>query len=147
MLILAAGATLAAAAPRRQNKNIERIAWEIAAAYKANDLGRLDAKRLIRGRLRIVISYASLDGEDEQPDTVRRFRSFRAVERWLKSRTGKLDNYNRYVQKFVRCRRGRCEFHDDEGSLHNRLYLDAITYGFGSDGRLFIKEIDLYNGD
>ena len=129
-----------------REKRIEQAAVQFAEAYRAKNLSVLDAARLIRGSVKVVIGYASAD-ETEIPDTIRRFPSFRALQLWLADRSEKgVDNPNWYVQKNVSCLRGRCSFDDDEGSLHNRLYLSEIVYGY-RNGRPFIKEIHLWNGD
>lgn len=137
----------AGAAAQTKTKRVERIARQFAAAYEAKDLGRLDAARLIRGRVRIVIGYAYLDEKDAEPDTIRSFRSFKAVDRWLKTRADKgIDNPGRYVREFAGCRKGTCDFTDLKGSLHNQLYLEEFKYGY-RNGRLYIKAIYLWNGD
>jgi len=146
LLILICAST-GAAQSRSQKKRIGQIAVQIAGAYEAKNLGRLDQARLIRGPVRIVIGSFAFDETDETPDTVRRFRSFKSFDQWLKNRQAKaIDNPGRYVRKFAGCRKGRCEFNDDGGSLHNQLYLDEILYGY-RNGRLFIKAIRLWNGD
>lgn len=139
------GATIAPA--QTKSKRTEQIAVRFAEAYKAKDLGKLDRARLIRGTIRIVIGYSYLDEKDAEPDTIRRFRSFKSVERWLQNRAAKaIDNPGRYVREFAGCRKGTCTFTGLKGSLHNHLYLDEILYGY-RNGRLFIKEIRLWNGD
>jgi len=147
LLMFVAGGVFAAAQTRKQNKKIRQIAAEIAAAYKAKDLGKLDALQIIRGKFRIVIGYAYLDEKDAQPDTVRYFKSFRAAERWLEQRQKKvIDNPSRYVRALKDCSNDRCLFDDGSGSLHNQLYLDEIYYSYRK-GRLFIKGLYLWNGD
>jgi hypothetical protein len=131
-----------AAAQKTKTGRIDLIAQRIAEAYGAKDLGRLDAARLIRGRVRIRIGYV-----EETPDTVRSFRSFKAVETWLDQRAEKgIDNPGRYVRDFAGCRKGSCDFTDMTGSLHNQLYLQDISYGYRK-GRWYIREISLWNGD
>lgn len=143
LILLCASLTAAA---QSQKKQIERIAVQIAEAYKSKNLGSLDKSKLIRGSVQIVVGYVSLD-EKEVPDTVRRFRSFRTLERWLDNRVTKgIDNPGRYVREFTGCSRGSCSFDDDRGSLHNQLYLFDISYGYRK-GRFFIKSINVWNGD
>ena len=147
MLIPAASASFVPARAQTKNKRVAQIAVRIADAYKAKNLGRLDSMRLIRGGVRIRIGYSYLDEKDEKSDTIRNFRSFESVDRWLENRAAKaIDNPGRYVREFEGCRKGTCTFTDLRGSLHNQLYLDEILYGY-RNGRLFVKEIRLWNGD
>ena len=135
-------ASFAMAQPKLQNKQIAPIAVQIAEAYKAKKLSSLDRAQLIRGSVKIVVGYV-----EETSETVRRFRSFKALERWLDNRVAKgLDNPGRYVRTFTGCRQGSCGFDDDGGSLHNQLYLSEILYGYRK-GRPFIKALHLWNGD
>lgn len=111
-------------------------------SLQVEKLEPLDQSRLIRGSVQIVVGYV-----EETPDTVKRFRSFKALEIWLDRRVTKgLDNPGRYVREFKGCRRGVCSFEDDSGSLHNQLYLSDILYGFRK-GRPYIKALRVWNGD
>jgi len=142
ILLILLSTSLAAAQSRSQKKRIERIAVQIAEAYKSKSLSTLDRSRLLRGSVQIVVGYV-----EETPDTVKRFRSFRALEIWLDRRVTKgLDNPGRYVREFKGCRKGSCGFYDESGSLHNQLYLSEILYGFRK-GRPFIKALRVWNGD
>ena len=146
-MVFFAGASIAAAQSRRQNKDVKIIAAKFAAAYEAKDLGRLDALRLIRGTVKVDIGFAYADERDAQPDVVRRFRSFKTLERWLDRRAEKgVDNPSRNPRTLKECRKNRCSFEDERGSLHNQLYLSEIVFRH-RNGRLFIKEISLWNGD
>lgn len=141
-LLILLCASYASAQTRFQKKRIERLAVQIAEAYKAKNLSSLDRARLIRGSVKIVVDYV-----EETPETVMRFRSFKALEQWLDRRVAKgLDNPGRFVRQFAGCRRGSCTFDDDGGSLHNQLYLFEVLYGYRK-GRLYIKALHLWNGD
>ena len=130
-VLIFVSAILVNAQSRSQEKQIERIAAKIA---DTDDLGRLD-QRLIRGSLKIVIEY---DAGEPLPD-VRRFRSFKAAERWLKSR--ERDGFPiRMFCELEGCREGRCYFDIVGGMSHNRLYTKKILYGYRKK-RPYIKAI------
>ena len=133
------GANAAAAQTRAQKKQIVQVAQKIA---EVDDLGRLDRLGLIRGSVKIVIRHSiSEDPEFE----IKRFRSFRAAERWLDSRT--IDGFPmRMSMPFKGCARGVCTFESEGGILHNRLYLKRILYGYRKK-RLFIKAVYFLDGD
>lgn len=136
--------TLVQAQPRSKSKTINRIAKKAADVYKAKNLGALDAERLVLSKVKIVIEHSLLE---ELPFETKFFRSFKSVERWLKSREGGEEGSPfRQVQTFTGCRKGRCSFDQDGGILHNQLYLKRIYYGF-RNGRAYIKELYFLDGD
>ncbi|HEX8249194.1 MAG TPA: hypothetical protein VF599_13540 [Pyrinomonadaceae bacterium] len=146
LLIVAGAAAAFAQQSPFKNKGIERVMAQIVEAYDAENLGSLDAARLIRGRVRIVIGFMSSSSEEEPPDEVARFRSFGAAERWLKKRNQKYATSFGRAQAFTGCSKGACGFEQSSGILHNQLYLSEIRYGY-RQGRPFIKTIYFLNSD
>lgn len=146
VLLTLAGALVVSAQSAFKNKGIERVAAQIVEAYNAENLGRLDAARLVRGRVRIVIEFMSSSDEDAPPDEVGRFRSFGAAERWLKKRNQRYATSFGRTQTFTGCARGVCGFEQMNGILHNQLYLSEIRYGYRKN-RPFIKAIYFLNSD
>ncbi|HEX8735509.1 MAG TPA: hypothetical protein VF721_09315 [Pyrinomonadaceae bacterium] len=135
-----------------RNKKILRMEEAVAAAFGNSQFGSLDAKRLRLGKIKLVIEHSLLDG-DEQFE-VRRFATFKQIERWLQSReqqaeaegVGKYKLPIRVVDTRAGCRRGICRYYSPNGILHNHLYLKKIFYGYRG-GRVYVKKIYLYDGD
>ena len=128
-----------------QKKLIDAAANQVADAYAARDLGRLDRLGLLPpGGVRILVGHSL--GEEGRDLVVRNFTSFYRAERWLSNRHPQPGLPRRVVQAFKGCRKGTCTFGEDGGILHNHLYLQEISYVF-RNGRLFIKEIYFYDGD
>ncbi|MDQ3818748.1 MAG: hypothetical protein M3362_13860 [Acidobacteriota bacterium] len=120
-----------------QTDPVGQLATEVADAFKAKDLGKLDADHPYLGSVRVRVDHSL--GPRVQ---IRRFSTLAQVERWFKR--GGLDP-NRSAGALKGCRRGVCTF-EQEGMLHNTLYLKRITYGMRK-GRPYIKSIELIDGD
>ena len=123
----------------RQSQTVEELAKAVADAFAANELGKLDAERPYLRALRIRVEH-SITGDIES----RNFKTFEAAEKWI-NRRGMEDGPARNGGTLRRCRRGVCTF-EQEGMLHNNLYLQRITYGMRR-GRPYVKAIHLIDGD
>jgi len=136
-LILVSAMTVAA--QTRSSKNqIARLAQKIA---ETDDLGRLDRLGLIRGSVRIVIQHSIAEPEFE----IKRFRSFKAAERWLDSR--EIDGFPmRMSMSFKGCGKSVCTFESEGGILHNRLYTKKVIFGYRKN-RPYVKAVQFLDGD
>ena len=121
-----------------QTQTAEELAKTVADAFAAAELGRLDAERPHLGTVRIRVEH-SITGEIQS----RSFRTLAAAERWI-DKSGNEES-GRNSGTLRRCRRGVCTF-EQEGMLHNNLYLQRITYGVRR-GRPYVKAIHLIDGD
>jgi len=129
--------------PTCKKQTIEDLAKAVGEAFEAKDLGRLDANNASLRKLRMVIRHSLGEGDNEYE--IKRVRSFREGERWLRSR--ETEEYpGRSVRHLVRCRRGICSYDFDSGIVHLVLYIQRITYGY-SNGCPYIKTIYLLDGD
>ena len=122
-----------------QTQPVEEFAKGVADAFAAGELGRLDAERPYVRTVRIRVEH-SITGEVES----RSFKTLAAAGRWLTSRE-RDEGPARNGGTLRRCRRGVCTF-EQEGMLHNNLYLQRITYGMRR-GRPYVKAIHLIDGD
>ena len=120
-----------------QAQTAEELAKTIADAFASAELGRLDAERPYLRTVRIRVEH-SITGDIE----TRSFRTLAAAENWLNK--GNQDA-QRNGGTLRRCRRGTCTF-EQEGMLHNNLYLQRITYGLRR-GRPYVKAIHIVDGD
>lgn len=120
-----------------QTDPADQLATEVADAFKAKDLGKLDADHPYLRSVRIRVDHSITRGVE-----VKIFRTLAQAERWF--RRGGLDP-NRSAGAIKQCRRGVCTF-EQEGMLHNTLFLDKITYTIRK-GRLYLKTIELIDGD
>ena len=120
-------------------QTVEQLAKAVADAFAAGELGRLDAERPYLRTVRIRVEH-SISGQI----VTRSFRTLARLERWLKGRE-RDDGPARNSGALRRCRRGVCTF-EQEGMLHNNLYLQRITYGMRR-GRPYVKAIHLIDGD
>lgn len=120
-----------------QTQTIKQLAEAVSDAFTAGELGRLDAERPYLGAVRIRVEH-SITG-----DIVNRsFKTLEAAEKWL---TRENQESGRNGGALRRCSRGVCTF-EQEGMLHNNLYLQRITYGMRR-GRPYIKAIHIIDGD
>lgn len=131
-IALCVTASAQAASPRSLAKKVE-------AAY-LNGLAVLDGKRLINGRLKVVVE----DSLSEDTET-HYFRSFRDFERWLKKNEREDQTPFRATGDMSSCSRVRCIVEYRSGILHNHLYLKRIGFGY-RNGRRYIKEVRLLDG-
>jgi hypothetical protein len=126
-----------------QNETIDQLVNEVAEAYEAKDLGRLDSKKPYVGKIKIIMQHSLSDGPGEF--VVKWVKSLGQAEAWLKSR--EIDELpGRETRPSIKCAKGVCTYNFDGGILHNTLYLKKITYGVRK-GRPYIKTILLLNGD
>lgn len=125
-----------------KRETIEQVVGELAEAYTAKALGRLDAEHPFAGRVRIIIEHSL--GEDEYE--VKGVANLSDAEEWLRNRESEESPKIREVRPLVRCRRGVCTYNFDGGILHNHLYIKKIIYGYRNHCPV-IKTILLYDGD
>jgi hypothetical protein len=142
-LVLAGALILAFSLPgiaqSNQTQTPEELVKAVADAFSAGELGRLDAERPYLQTVRIRVEHSITGGVE-----ARSFRTLARLERWLKGReTGEGPARNGGALR--RCRRGVCTF-EQEGMLHNNLYLQRITYGLRK-GRPYIKAIHIIDGN
>ena len=140
-MLSAAGA---AAQTRARAKQIGRIAEKVADAFASHDFGRLDRLRLFEGKLKLVIDTPTADymiGEFQYF----RFRSFMRLEQWLTSRENNIGLPFRLYIPFRGCRREVCRFESEGGILHNRLYVEKVSFYYRKK-RPFIKAVYLLYG-
>ncbi|HKQ53065.1 MAG TPA: hypothetical protein VJT74_11885 [Pyrinomonadaceae bacterium] len=122
-----------------QTQPVEEFAQAVAQAFAAGELGKLDAERPYVRTVRLRIEH-SISGQI----VTRNFRTLARLEQWLKGRE-RDEGPARNSGTLRRCRRGVCTF-EQEGMLHNNLYLQRITYGLRR-GRPYVKAIYLVDGD
>ncbi len=141
--------TLLAPANKAQNacqkQSIEQLAGSIAQNYESKSLSRLDPNRpyLSKYTLSIENSLVS-DGEPDQFE-IKRFKSFRVAEKWLKSR--EFEGWpNRISVPLTTCKKGICRF-NLQGINHKQLFLQKISYGYQKNGCPFVKTIFLLDGN
>jgi len=120
-----------------QTDPADQLATEVADAFKAKELGKLDADHPYLGAVRIRLEH-SISARIE----IRSFKRLAQAERWFK-RGGQ--DPNRSGGALNQCGRGICTF-AMEGMLHNTLYLKSISYGIRK-GRPYIKAIHIIDGD
>jgi hypothetical protein len=129
--------------------DISGLVGQLADAYKARDMGRLDAVHPYRRSIILVIEN-SLAEDDAKNRFVRRsFTSLATAQRWLHRRE-RADSGDRFPTPqrlpLKICHRGVCTFDLDGGILHNQLYLQKVTYG-SAKGHLYFMQIFLLDGD
>src|ERR1043165_3220615 len=141
MLFLPLVSLSALAQSPAKSSAVESLQKVFAKAYEAKELSSLDAAYPYQGRVKIVVEH-SLSGRLE----VRRVRTFREAERWLRHREREDGTPFRAVRPVLKCKRVRCAYDFGGGIDHNHLYLEEILFGY-RNGRPHFKEIDLYDGD
>jgi hypothetical protein len=137
--------TTFAQSPPKPNA-VEQLSIELADAYVKKDLGRLDRKYPVQGKVKIEIEN-SLGGEDEVQNKsgIKEFRSLAQGEQWLRSRV--IDDLpGRQSRPLIGCKQGSCTYDFRGGILHKQLYLKKISYGY-KNGRLYLKTIYLLDGN
>ena len=122
-------------------QTIEQLAKAVAEAWGEGKLDGLDAQRPYVGSVRVVLEHSL--GE---PPLVERktFRTLAQVNQWFQSRET-ADGPGRNIGTLRQCRKGVCTF-EQEGMLHNNLYLQKITYGTRK-GKPYIKAVHIISGD
>jgi hypothetical protein len=123
-----------------QTQTIQELANAAAKAWGEGNLSSLDARRPYVGSIRVIVEVQA--GE---PPVVERktFRTLAQVDRWFKRRE-RADGPGRNIGPLQQCSKGVCTF-EQEGMLHNNLYLKKITYGM-SKGKPYIKAIYIDDG-
>lgn len=139
-LLILLGAAVVAGQSRATKKRIDRLAARIG---DASDLSIFDGQGLIRGSLKIVIEYGIYDIGQARFE-IRRVRSFKAAERWLKSREKNGFPWRVY-RDFWGCRNGRCTFDNVSPGAHSWMFTQKILYGYRKK-RSYIKAIYFLQG-
>jgi hypothetical protein len=123
-----------------QTQTIQELANSVATAWGEGNLSSLDAGRPYVGSVRVVV-----EGTVGEPPMIWRktFRTLAQVDRWFKSRE-RADGPGRNPGQLQQCSKGVCAF-EQEGMLHNNLYLKKITYGM-KKGKPYIKAIYIEDG-
>ena len=119
-----------------RTQTIEQLSKAVAEAWSEGKLGSLDAMRPYVGSVRVVIEY---NVEVER----KTFKTLAQVDKWFKKGEHG-DGPGRNIGPLKQCSRGVCTF-EQEGMLHNNLYLQKITYGT-TKGKPYIKAIHIITG-
>ena len=107
-------------------------------------LSPLDRDNLIRGQIKVRFENSGADGES--PYTTKYFRSFAALEKWMKRSEGYQPGLPyRATGEKPTCSRGRCVMYMQGGTLHNHVYLEKLFYGY-SRGKIYIKTLHIMYG-
>jgi hypothetical protein len=143
LTLIFASTTVAKSPP--ESGTIEQLAIELSDAYTTKNLGRLDRKYPVRGKVKIEIED-SLAGDDNpgKPRT-KEFQSLAQGEQWLRSRA-RSDFPVRESRPLIACKQASCTYDYSAGILHNHLYLKKISYGY-KNGRPYLKTIYLLDGN
>lgn len=123
-----------------QAQTIQELANATATAWSEGNLGSLDAGRPYVGSVKVIVEAQA--GEPPQIDR-KTFRTLAQVDRWFKSRE-RADGPGRNMGQLKQCSKGVCTF-EQEGMLHNNLYLKKITYGMRR-GKPYLKAIYIDDG-
>jgi hypothetical protein len=123
-----------------KTQTIQELANAAAKAWSEGNLGSLDSGRPYVGSVKVVV-----EGQAGEPPMVWRktFRTLAQVDRWFASRET-ADGPGRNMGQLKQCSKGTCTF-EQEGMLHNNLYLKKITYGMRK-GQPYIKAIYVDDG-
>ena len=123
-----------------QRQTIQELANAVATAWGEGKLGSLDAGRPYVGSVKVIV-----EGTVGEPPMIERktFRTLAQVDRWFKSNE-RADGPGRNIGQLQQCSKGVCTF-EQEGMLHNNLYLKKITYGMRK-GKPYVKAIYIDDG-
>lgn len=143
LILFITSTTLAKSPP--ELGTIEQLAIELPDAYATRNLGRLDRKYPVQGKIKVEIED-SLRGDDAKDKSrTKEFRNFAQVEQWL--RTKARNNFPvRESRPLIGCKQDSCTYDFSAGILHNHLYLKKISYG-DRNGRPYLKTIYLLDGN
>lgn len=120
-----------------KNEGMDDLARELADAFAAGKLGRLDIEKPYQGRVMVKLN------DSLGPTSHRKsFSSLKLANDWLKRGRPEI-NFN--TARLEHCRAGVCTF-AEIGLLHNNLYLRKLIYG-NTKGRHYIKTIYILDGD
>jgi hypothetical protein len=124
-----------------QDKTARKLADRMAASF-SNGLRPLDNRHLLRGRLSVSIQNWIAEPEFES----RTFKSFTAMERWLKKEENQPGFPIRTSGENVSCRKGLCRLDlVDNQMAHNHVYLTHVWYGY-QKGRIYVKRVRILYG-
>ena len=127
-----------------QDKTAKKLANRMAASF-SNGLRPLDSRHLLRGPLKLSLQYWITDGDDPEFES-RSFKSFAAMEWWMKSRQHEDGTPFRTSGQNVSCRKGLCRLDlVDNQMAHNHVYLTHIWYGY-QKGKIYVKRIRILYG-
>jgi hypothetical protein len=128
----------------QQDRAARKLADKVSAAF-SNGLGPLDHPPLFRGPLKVTIQNWIYDVGMHEYE-FKTFRSFTAMERWLKKEENQPGFPMRTSGDKVGCSRGVCRLDLVDGQMaHNHVFLTRIWYG-RSKGALYVKKIKLLYG-
>jgi hypothetical protein len=144
-LSVAIAATLAVtAAAQSQDREALRMAEKVAAAF-SNGLAPLDHRYPLRARLHVTKQYDIYDVGQREFE-YKTFRSFTAMDRWMKREQQEDGTPFRMSGQRVSCRRGLCRLDlVDNQMAHNHVFLTRIWYG-RSHGKIYIRKLRLLYG-
>jgi hypothetical protein len=124
---------------------IEQLAIELPDAYVRKNLGRLDRKYPVWGKVKIEIENSLGEDDEKNKSRTKEFQSLTQGEQWLRSRA-RSDFPIRESRPLIACKQGSCTYDFSAGILHNHLYLKKISYGY-KNGRPYLKTIYLLDGN
>ena len=121
-------------------QTVEELVNAVAGAWGEGNLGSLDARRPYVRSVKVIV-----EGQVGEPPMIWRktFRTLAQVDRWFKKRET-AEGPGRNIGRLKQCSKGVCTF-EQEGMLHNNLYLKKITYGMRK-GQPYIKAIYIDDG-
>ncbi len=143
-LILFALCLSAQAQSSSKVETIAQLESALSEAYQVETLGKLDAGRSFKRKVRVVIEHSLGTGAEQYESKL--VRTFEQLERWLRSRQREDGTPFRESRPLLRCRNGTCTYDFNGGILHNHLYLKRFTYGY-HNGQPYIRTIYLLDGD
>jgi hypothetical protein len=124
---------------------IGHLAIELSDAYVMKNLGRLDRKYPVWGKVKIEIENSLGGDDDKNKYRTKEFRSLAQSEQWLRSKA-RNEFPVREIRPLIGCKQGSCTYNFSAGILHNHLYLKKISYGY-KNGRPYLKTIYLLDGN
>jgi hypothetical protein len=143
LTLLIASNTVAISPPKPGT--VEQLAIELSEAYVKKNLGRLDRKYPVSGKVKIEIENSLGEDDDKNKSRTKEFQSLAQGEQWLRSKA-RNEFPVRESRPLVGCKQGSCTYDFSAGILHNHLYLKKISYGY-KNGRLYLKTIFLLDGN
>ncbi len=121
------------------------LAGRMATAFALGRLSRLDKEHLLGKRLELSIQHWITDGDDPEFEA-KTFRSFAAMERWLKADESEPGFPVRTSGERISCSRGLCRLDlRDNQMAHNHVFLIRIWYG-SAKGKIVVKKLRLLYG-
>jgi hypothetical protein len=145
-LIVLAALVLVWACPikAQQDRAARQMADRVAAAF-FNGPRTLDRTNPVRKRVELSRQYWITDG-DMPEFQLYSFKSFLAMDRWLKKEENEPGFPLRTAGDNVSCSRGLCRLRLVDGQMaHNHVYLTHLWYGRDKRG-LYIKKMRILYG-